>query len=256
MNFVSTDDFDVIPFALPNISASKSAFDKYVTQLQNNELRKIFGTYFYDAFQTALDALPPLYVTKTAYAINDQVVYGNSIFKALQAVLITNVIPPVAGAIWELVEEDNRWLLLKNGDTYTYYNRPYVWKGMKESCKGLVYAYWVRDKYADTLTTIGNAKPKSENANMSEMAQRQVRGFNCFVNLFVGNCDMSYNGHYSFYWPYLCAYREDSLIGYLWDKQDNFSDLFDTSLNLPWGDLQIYLSQMFRAPKRWNTFGL
>ncbi len=248
MNFVSTTDFDVIPFSLPNIDKSKSLFDKYVTALQDEELRKVFGTYFYDTMQSALDAMPE-WKTKTAYAVNDIVSYGNNVFKALQIVLVTNVTPPVDGAIWELTETDNRWLLLKNGATYTYYDRPYKWEGMNKAVKGLVYAYWIRDKHNDTLTEVGNVQSKVENGELISMAQRQVRGFNKFVDILCGDENVA---HYIYCYPWL---RQNSLIGYLWVNSDSFADLFNIG-GIVWGDLQEYLISQFKSPKKWNTFNI
>lgn len=248
MNFVGTEDFDIVPFALPNIAKSKSVFDKYVTQIQNEHLRKLFGTYFFDTMTIALDALPE-FKTLTAYATGVQIAYLNNVFKASVDIPDTNTDVPVNGATWELIEENNRWLLLKNGTSYTYYDRPYKWLGMKEAVKGLIYAYCARDKYADTLTELGNAKSKSQNAVMAEIAQRQVRGYNRFVDLILGIQEHGYqHRHLSEY-----CYIENSLIGYLWSNNELYADLF---VDKPWSDLRSYLSQEFTEPKRWNTFNI
>ena len=50
-----------------------------------------------------LAAAPVVFAQLTAYAIGDQVLFGNRIFIALQAVMNTNTTDPVAGAVWALV---------------------------------------------------------------------------------------------------------------------------------------------------------
>lgn len=251
MNFVTTEDFNIVPFAFPEIAKSKAAFDKYVTTLQEKELREVFGSYFYDTFTEALDALPPVYVTKTAYAIGDQVVYGNDVFEALAIVPITNVDVPVDGAVWSLIEADNRWLLLKNGAKYTYYDKPYKWKGMQETIKGLVYAYWPRDKYNDTLTTVGNAQSAAENSIIVAMAQRQVRAFNQYVEYLSGS---NYRPFDSYNYLYTnCDTFHNTMYGYLWSNEEAFADLF---VDQYWTGLRNYLTSEFKAPRKWNIFNL
>lgn len=249
MNFVSTEDFNLIPFALPNIEKNRTSFDAYVTELQDEQLRKVFGTYFYDTMQAALDALPEEWETLTAYLTDVQVVYGNNIYKALIDIPATNTVPPDNDGInWVGVEEDNRWLLLKNGAPYTYYDRPYKWEGMTKAVKGLVYAYWIRDKYNDTLTESGNVEAKLENGTPISLAQRQVRGFNKFVDLIAGE------NVYRCY-PYYNT-GKDNLFGYLWSNEEMFADLFASELELPWLSLRNYLGMQFQVPQKWNSFNL
>lgn len=165
--FVTVNSFDRLPYSLPNLLANDDVtFDQYSQDVEDRELPKAIGGYFYDSFIDALLTFPP-YNPIINTIINNQYAYGNDVWKALTVTLGVN---PVAGVDWELIESNNRWLVLKNGTKYDYNKRKFRWLGMEQLVTPLVYAEWLRDR-AQRVSDTGVVEPKAENSASNDPSQ-------------------------------------------------------------------------------------
>lgn len=189
--FVTTPDFDVAPYTLSNLSAVGNSFADFVTVQEADALRKTMGLLLYDQFMEGLAALPSAYNPATDYAIDALAVSGNDIWKSLQNPNLGQ--PIVEGAYWTLAEEDNKWLLLKNGATYQTSRE---WVGMNKMLTPFIYAMWQDDKYSDS-TGVAEAKGKAENADTITPKRKIVRAWNEFSRM-TGNGKSKVNSLYGF----------------------------------------------------------
>lgn len=246
--FVTAEDFDLQPYNIPNLDKVEDNFASFIDREEEKRLRKLFGNMFYDAFVAGLAALPPQWeqtITPDGYDLNDLVVNGSNIYKSLTA---DNVALTSDVASWE-VQAANRWLLLREGGAYLYYNRPQKWYGMKRLVTPLIYAMWVRYD-VHRLTGMGVvASMKSENANTVGVAQTIVQAYNEYSDFAVGDC---YVSDFLFpvrrLWPEL----ENSLFGYLYINSADFDDVVASAFS----DFKSYLIYSFIHPGKMNAFGL
>lgn len=151
-NFVSITDFDIAPYAIPNLGESQEQFDLYVADQQEDVLRQLLGNALYDAFKDGLDV------------DTDSDDSGT----------------PLVDESEDDVEQ--RWLYLKNGATYTYNERTCKWYGMKKALIPLIYAKWIRDN-ADSLSDFGVVTANIENSEEVSPAARISRAYNKFGDL-------------------------------------------------------------------------
>ncbi len=210
--FVTAADFDLPPYNIPNLDKSNS-FPDFVNQKEEEVLVQLFGRTLYNSFVSGYDALPDDWVITTAYTLGQQVVYGNDIWQAAQN--NTGVIP-VAGADWTLIEANNRWLTLANGDDYRYNERPYKWKGINKLLVPYIYSEWVRVSVY-TFTGAGFVSPKLENGVIVNPNVEIVKSWNAFIDM-AGSC----------------GYYYDTLYGFLWEStvyDDVYGDDYDSFQN-------------------------
>jgi len=125
--FVTASDFNIPPYDLPNLDKVAATFAAFIEQQEEKYLLEVLGDNLYTAFT---DGLVDDWVSTVATVINQEYAYGNDVWKALTVQTGT---APVAGADWELVREDDRWLLLKNGNTYTVGSKKYTWIGFEKA---------------------------------------------------------------------------------------------------------------------------
>jgi hypothetical protein len=181
--FVTITDFDSLEYSLPKFEDYGTAVTSFINKREEENLRKLIGNKLYDAFIEGLEALPGVYSSTVATVIGTDYVYGNSIWKALT---ITTGVLPVAGTDWQLVEEENKWLLLKNGVSFDYeennIEKRYVWVGMQKMLTPLLYSEVLELTYRKP-TAVGMSISKAENARIVRPTYEVVRGWNDFVDL-------------------------------------------------------------------------
>jgi hypothetical protein len=210
-------------------------FQSFIDQEEEEYLKKVLGRNLYDAFISGLDALPAAWVSTEAYSIGQQVTYGSDVWESLTD-SNTNV-TPIAGVDWTLIEANNRWLLLKNGNTYMVNGKYYNWDGMVKACKALIFSRWI-ELTAQSLTVNGYVNPKTENNIQVDPATFICRAWNDW-SARVG----SDSAPYGTLWGYL---NYTNLAAGTFD--DTFDSTFDSFVD--------YLAYEFSPQYTKNTFGL
>lgn len=243
--FTTIEDYNAIPYNLTNLKGAESLeaeFNQFITDNEENTLRKLFGSLFWNAFKAGVKALPGTFATETAYLTGVSVTYGASIFTALVDVPDTNIVAPVDGVTWA-IQPVNRWLVLREGATYTYNYKEFNWVGMRALCVALIYSLWV-ESVTDNPSGAGIVTLDTENASVTSPAIRIARGVNLFAQLAggdrMGNCR----------WYYV----DDTLYGYLYTNSATFDDLV---AGIPiYSNFMVYLAQEFCNPGGRNIFDL
>lgn len=232
--FVTASDFLVPPYRIPGLDKVASYFGSFVDQEERRYLMEVMGDNLYHAFTDGFEALPDEWVSTAPTVTGQQYVYGNDIWEALTVQTGT---APVAGSDWDLVEEDNRWLLLANGNTYMIDDKKYVWVGIYETLKPLIYSKWV-EYSAVELTGNGFVIPKMENNIMADPSPFICRAWNDWSRYVGGECA-----------------QKDTLWGYLYYTNldsgtfdDTFDETFETFID--------YLAYEFREQPTKNIFGI
>lgn len=213
--FVTASNLDIPPFNLPNLDKVPNIFVDYVDAIEEEALVKLLGRQLYKSFIDGLAALPATYSSSAPTVINTQYVYGNDIWKALT---VTTGVTPVAGANWELVEEGNKWLELKNGAEYEYASKTWTYKGVVDLLTPLVSSCWIRDN-VDAFTGSAVVVPSNENSQIISPTLRITRAYNEYAKRAGVSRGSSYlrdlyvrglSSHYS-----ACFSYEDTLYGFL-----------------------------------------
>lgn len=230
--FVVATDFDVIPYSIPNLTGNNS-FPDYIAEHESDILKSLLGKSLYDSFIAGLAGFPEWSATVPT-VVNDQYAYGNDVWKALTVQTGT---APVAGVNWELVEEDNRWLLLKNGDDYIYNEKTYEWVGMRKMLIPFIFSMWLRDTF-DNNSGIGVVIAKGENSKVINPSKRIARGYNVF-SMYAGNC----------------REKKDTLYGYL-SQEGGVTGTFDDSFDESFQTFGNYLNHNFKDPGRMNFMNI
>lgn len=246
--FVVAEDFNRLPFNISGLNdLSPNVFDDFVSYHEEEQLRKLFGNLFYDSFVDGLVGLPGEYASGT-YAIDQLVVYvdGNvaDIYKSLAN---SNTALPTDASKWEK-QPLNRWVRLKFGDEYLYYNRPQKWYGMKRLVVPLIYSLWIKWTY-DNQTANGLVVTANENSTTVSPANRIARAWNKYAELCAKDFPNVVNPDY-LVWPEL----ENSLFGYLYLNSDRFDDLVVNYSGF--NTFRAYLAYSFQYPGKTNVFGI
>lgn len=236
--FVSAEDFKVRPLTLVNLDDDDIGveFDAFVAEWEFEHLHQILGSSLYNAFINGLNDLPEEWNPETAYAIDDETVYGVDVWKAVTGGTLVDP-PSSSNADWVLVEAGNKWLTLKKGGTYVYREREYHWVGMKESLRNGVYSDWLRYGVTSVAGVGGTIESQNENSKVVNSGVSVSAAWNKYSR---------YIGDY-------CAQR-DTLYGFLMNASTNgtFDDSFDESFK----SLQQYLQVNFKRQGKINPFGL
>lgn len=244
--FVTASDFDRLPFNLTGLDQlTVGVFDDFVLYNEEERLRELLGNKFYDAFVAGLALLPAVYDVGVTYNLNDLVVSGSNIYKSLQGANTGNA---VTNGVWWAVQPANRWLRLREGDTYQYYNRPQKWYGMNRLVVPMIYSLWTKYTY-DSQTAAGIVVSKNENSNTVTPAVRIARAWNKYARLCAGDWPQVIDWRYMI-WPEL----ENSLFGYLYMTADVWDDLFVGDVGF--GSMRAYLAYSFAYPSKTNVFGI
>lgn len=175
--FVIAQDFDLPPYQIPNLDKIPNTFQDFVDEREASVLTEVLGYKLYKDFIAGLNALPEAYDAGFTYANLETVVSGNDIWQSLQDNNEGN--PLTEGAWWTLVEEDNKWLELKNGCEYPM---DMIWVGMKKMLTPYIYSEWLSFQM-DSHTGIGLVVAKAENSVGISPATRISRAFNDYSRL-------------------------------------------------------------------------
>lgn len=230
--FVIASDFQLLPYQIPGLSGNlEDDFLAFVEQEEERHLKEVLGDDLYSAF---ISGLVDDWVSTEATVIGDQYAYGNNIWKALTVQTGT---APTEGADWTLIEEDNRWLLLKNGSTYEVGGKKFRWIGMKKTIKPLIYSLWVEYNSLQ-LTKTGIVIPAMENNTIVAPSQIICRAWNEWARSVGSEC-MIYN----------------TLYGYL-QYTNLATGVFDDTFDETFDSFQEYLNYEFEAPGFKNEFGI
>ena len=234
---IVADDFNIVPYALPNLDQNPNGFLNFVNANVEEQLREMLGDFFYDAMTAALALIPDWVqkVTPNGYAVGAQVAFGNDVWQSLTA---DNVAVVVEGANWHKIETNNRWMLLKNGTDYSYANYPYKWVGMHAMLVPMVYALYTT-AMVKQQTQLGVVIPSSENSEVVSSGDNIVRGWNKYSLFAIGRLKISG--------------ISSGLYGYLYYSGTTFNDLFAAN---QYGTMQAYLANEFCPPTPQNVFDL
>jgi hypothetical protein len=203
-----------------------------VDSLEEEALLRLLGRQLYKAFIDGIAALPGSYDEETATVVDTEYVYGNSIWKALT---VTTGVLPVAGINWELVEEDNKWLTLKNGSEYEYASKDWKWNGLVKLLTPFIYSRWVRDN-VDSFSGNGVVVPSNENSQIISPATRICRAHNDYAE----KCGVFRDRYVGLSYRYeQCFTYEDTLFGFLTAKGET-----------------VYPDWTFEAPRIMNIAGI
>lgn len=175
--FVEITDFDALEYSIPKVNDYGSSINAFIEKMEEKRLRELIGNDLYDLFIEGLEDLPGEYSATVATVINQQYCYGLDIWKALT---VTTGTLPVEGSDWELVEEDNQWLVLRDGITFEVNGKKHVWAGMNNMLVPIVYAE-ILEATQRKNTGIGLTTSKAENAIIIESVHDIVRGNNDYV---------------------------------------------------------------------------
>lgn len=241
MELLTVQDFNQIPYNIPDAEVTSpdgtivdnTQLTNYINSKVEDVLIKLLGVSIYDSFVSGIDALPSAWATVTVYAIDDEVLFNNFVWKSLVAANTGN--SPVEGVNWTKVE--NKWLMLRDGVRY-YSDPSWVWGGMKKLLIPYIYALWLRDTH-DDHTKVGVVIRTAENATVISPAKRISRAYNEFAST-AG----------SFY------YQRNTLFGYLMYAQtelEHFTDLYDNVVYETFGE---YLRKSFQVPGSMNYFNI
>ena len=231
--FVTASNFDIPPYNIPGLDKVSDTFTDFVTKIERKYLLEVLGSNLYNAFVSGLNSLPAEYDPTIATVISTQYVYGNDIWEALT---ISTGATPVEGVDWTLIEA-NRWLLLKNGNTYLMGDKYYSWVGITEALVPLIYSKWI-EYTVIALTGNGFAVPITENNIVYSPSEFICSSWNDWSRQIGNSCS-----------------QHDTLYGYLFNV--NFADgTFDDTFDITFQDFNQYLSFSFTSQGYKNVFGL
>lgn len=187
---LSLSDFDNVPYKIPNQEES-TWLSSFIARCETRLLKENLGIAMYTAFIAGLPTYT--YSATVATVINRQYAYGNDIWKALT---VTTGTTPVAGSDWELVEADNKWLVLKNGDTYEYASVTYEWVGFVEALRPAVYSLWLIEN-ARKKTNSGTLTNQIPNTQIISPNYDIVRNWNEYCEYIGDDVESSFYGFMS-----------------------------------------------------------
>lgn len=229
--FVTASDFSIPPYQIPSLTGpgEGTTFSAFVDQEEEKYLIEVLGDDLYTAFIEGLAEFTAWSVTVPT-VIGQQYSYGNDVWQALTVQTGT---APVEGINWTLVEEDNRWLLLKNGDYYEWNDKRYHYDGMVNTLKPLIYSKWV-EYNSKSLTANGFVIPAHENNKAVDPGQAICRAWNDWSSRVGGSCT-----------------QKNTLYGFLYN-----SDLYGDDIDVSYDDFNDYLNYEFNAQGFKNIFDL
>jgi len=211
---LSISDFLKVPYLIPNQNESTSWLASFIENEETKLLKQILGIAMYNAFIAGLPSYT--YSATVATVINREYEYQNSIWKALT---VTTGTTPVAGTDWELLSADDKWLLLKNGDTYEYGSITYEWVGLVTALRPAIYSLWLIEN-ARKKTNSGVLKDKMPNTEILSPNYDIVRNWNewCeYIDDDIENC------FYGFMWVNLATYDTGNQWLLVFEEQEEIN---------------------------------
>lgn len=257
--FVTSADFDLLPYSIPNLDKVANTFQPYVDEHEEDMLRSLLGVTFYNSFLAGLAALPAAWAVTTPYLIGDKIYYKSHVWQALTN--NTGSIPVTGSVDWIMVSDD-KWLMLQNGADYILDTRTYHWAGMVKMLKPFIYSEWLSDTF-DQYSGNGVSVPNNENANTISPAIRICKGWNDFavmagtvVNDRLANDSRFYQPYFlnGYYTPIYCYNERDTLYGFL--KQNGVTGTWDGTFDDTFQDFTSYLEFWFKDPGTKNSFNI
>lgn len=227
--FVISSNFETPPYNIPNLDKVVNTFSDYVDQLEEEALLRLLGRQLYKSFIDGLADLPGIddeYSDSEEYADGDQVFSGADVWESLVDDNIGQ--PLVEGANWTLVEEDNKWLKLRDGAEYDYGSKTWKWNGLVKLLIPFIYSRWVTDN-ADSISGSGAVVvPSNENSTLISPSMRIVRAHNDYAekvgvvrgrsyyrNMYESGRSYNFSDCYSY---------EDTLYGFLVANTDDYEE--------------------------------
>lgn len=236
MAFTTPGDFKRYPYIIANVDIEDEDGDltAVIDEQEKERLEKLLGSSLYKSFIDGLGELPDDWDADITYTVGQQVAYGVDLWDSIANGNTGNI--PSEGANWTLAGANNVWLLLKNGDEYTYMGKHYKWIGMNKMLKPYIWFMW-ESFIAKRSTSTGRKEAKAENSTVVSASPAMCGAFNMFA-------------------AYAGARREkrNSLYGYLISKSE--SGVFDGSFDDTFNSLATYLNFVFQDPGYTNPYNL
>jgi hypothetical protein len=185
--FVTSSDFLISPFTLVNLPED-GTFDDYVNQEVERNMNEVLGGYFYDIMIAAFEALPQDWISEGEYILDDLVCYDSEIWKALGTVTAGTI--PIEGIDWQQQDRD-KWLKLRDGETFTHLNREFKWVGFTKLIKPLIHSSWIAD-HAVRINSNGVSVSVSENSETVSSHPVIVRSWSAYRNLLCSSLNSLY----------------------------------------------------------------
>lgn len=236
-------DFTVVPYQIPS-QVGEGAVDTvqpFIERVEEDALIALLGFPFYRALVAGLEALPDIWNEEVEYALNDLVRKGNVIYKSSISANEGND-PEENPVIWE-VQPDDKWLLLLEGDTYTWEGKEYTWVGLHKAFIPMVYAEYLTS-FTTFQTSVGTTAPLTENADSASPASAISKAWARYRQLVCKGLNPSCR---------TCNSAVDTLIGYLLANEDVFAG--DVA-SAGWDTFKQYLNDNFKDPGSRNDFNL
>jgi len=246
--FITAADFGDIPYNLPGITKAGAVdtFTQFITDMEDEWLRKLVGNLFYDAMVAGVGALPATWTATKVYVINDLAVYQSKVWKALAA----GVLPaPIVGVNWALNPDPlvDRWLLLRDGKSYKIASIPscptFNWVGMRRMIQPLIYSLWLRITTRSN-TGQGIVVSANENSELVSPGYEIVKAWRIYTRVASKAFGFSRLQILSV---------ENSFYGYLVANATNFNDVVTDGSYI---DFLTYIQNQFNSPGRMNEFDI
>ena len=181
--FCTPDDFNLPPYAIPNLNLVVNSFQAYVDKKEAEVLKRLLGVQLYYEAIEGHNALPDAWA-KGPYIAGDRVLYLNSIYEAI--IDNENFPPDISPTEWLFIEANN-WaplgggaIIVASAGTCGELNQQIEWLGMQDMLIPFIYYCWLRDNF-DNFSGIGVVQGKAENAEVIAPARRLVDAYNEFA---------------------------------------------------------------------------
>lgn len=235
MAFTTPQDFDLVPYVIPNVE-EETNFEKFISKEEKNILIKLLGRSLYKSFIDGLAALPAVWDEDTVYIADQEVQYGTAIWKS-NANGNQGFNPETSG-YWDKVRDD-KWLLLRDGDSYKYNGKEWQWSGMVEMLVPYIWYRWVKVDQM-SLTGSGIVTGGVENSEKVNPALVMAGAWNDFAK--------EAGARHS---------QINSLYGYLQFKSDETGNPFDGTFDESFGEtLSVYVNHTFKDPGLQNEWDI
>lgn len=142
----------------------------------------------------------------------------------------------IEGLLADPIEE--RWSNLRDGYTYTHFNKTYYWEGLKSMLIPYIYYRWLKCNTSHT-TGVGVVIANTENSTISTPVYKMQEAWNEFVGIVIGT--------------YQYGYGNNSLYGFLYNSGDVYIDVYPEN---EYSDFKVYLYDWFNFPEFNNALGI
>jgi hypothetical protein len=153
--FITAEDFDTIPYNLPDLNGYATQFSNFVAREEREELRRVLGSVLYQEFIEGL------------FTDGD----------------------PTQPIAEEAIEQ--KWKDLRDGAMYTLEEdgEEYTWIGLNELLIPYIYAMWTRATWF-AHAQLGIMRPQVENATAVSPTPLIVGGYNDYSGKVGDECSL------------------------------------------------------------------